>query len=80
MKSVNKLLSLVTGYPYESPDNETSFSKGIPIKYLKFIQKNLIKDPIKFRYMFRGGSKPGYKRPQAYCHKVGAETFAIYKR
>jgi hypothetical protein len=65
---------------YKSPDNETSLAKGIPIRELKFIQSLFINEPTKYRYVFRGKSKPGYKRPQAYCHKVGADSFAIYER
>ena len=67
---------------YESPDNETSLAKGIPIKLLSWVQGEF-KHPSrrKVRYVFRGVSIPGlYKRPQSFCHKGMAESFAIYKR
>ena len=31
-----------------------------------------------FSVKYRGKSKSGYVRPQNYCHKNGADTFAIY--
>jgi hypothetical protein len=70
---------------HASPFFEESLAKGIPIKYLKTVQAALLFGEASegltgFRYMFRGKSKPGYKRPQAWCSKAGAETFAIYKR
>jgi hypothetical protein len=67
---------------YESPDNETSLAKGIPIKLLSWVQGEF-KHPSrrKVRYVFRGVSIPGsYRRPQSWCHKAMADTFAIYKR
>ncbi len=70
---------------YESPSNETSFAKGIPMKYLKLMQSSLLYfdslEGVKgFRYCFRGKSKPGFKRPQAWCPRSQADTFAIYER
>tara|TARA_B110000196_G_C20645115_1_gene430315 strand:+ start:86 stop:355 length:270 start_codon:yes stop_codon:yes gene_type:complete len=78
---------------YSAPWNEESLAKGIPIKYLKQVQAGLLFGDFSdgltgFRYMFRGGpkyktsaNKTGYsKRPQAFCHKAMADTFAIYKR
>ena len=78
---------------YQSPIEEASFAKGIPMKYLKQIQAAMLfSDTIQgvkgFRYAFRGAAKyktsankTGYhKRPQAFCHKDMAETFAIYER
>ena len=70
---------------YESPESEASFYKGIPIKYLKDVQKSLLfydsLDGVKtFRYIFRGKSKPGFKRPQAWCPKAHADTFAVYEK
>ena len=67
---------------YESPDNETSLAKGIPIKLLSWVQGEF-NNPSrrKVRYVFRGVSIPGlYRRPQSWCHKHMADTFAIYKR
>ena len=67
---------------YESPDNETSLAKGIPIKLLPWVQKEFnAPSRRKVRYVFRGVSIPGlYQRPQSWCHKHMADTFAIYKR
>ena len=70
---------------YASPSSEASFAKGIPMKYLKLMQSSLLYfdslEGVKgFRYCFRGKSKPGFKRPQAWCPKAQADTFAIYER
>ncbi len=70
---------------YKSPESEASFAKGIPMKYLKLMQSSLLYfdslDGVKgFRWVFRGKSKPGFVRPQAWCPKPHAETFAIYER
>jgi hypothetical protein len=78
---------------HQSPWNEESLAKGIPIKYLKQVQAGLLFGDFSegltgFRYMFRGGpkyktpaNKTGYRiRPRAFCHKAMADTFAIYKR
>jgi hypothetical protein len=79
-------------YKYKSPSNEASYAKCIPMKYLKQIQEDLKHDNAtrvfmnrafggdKYRYMFRGKSKLGFKRPQAWCPKPHAETFAIYEK
>jgi hypothetical protein len=32
------------------------------------------------RYRYRGKSKPGYARPQSFCHMNFADTFAVYTR
>ena len=85
------IMNLLT--KYSSPWNEESLAKGIPIKYLKQVQVSLLFGDFSesltgFRYMFRGGpkyktsaNKTGYsKRPQAFCHKAMADTFAIYER
>jgi hypothetical protein len=71
---------------YESPASETSLAKGIPIKLLGWVQGKF-NNPSrrKVRYVFRGVSggwrhAVWYKRPQSFCHKGMADTFAIYKR
>ena len=54
---------------------------NIPIKYLphfKVISKS--KKAINVRYIYRGKSKPGYQRPQSYCHMNMADTFSLYYR
>ena len=54
---------------------------GIPIKYLKYFKLvSKHKDAKKIRYRYRGKSKPGYARPQSFCHMNMADTFAIYYR
>ena len=61
---------------YISPSSETSAFKGIPINLYDGVTRML---PIKKRRIkFRGKSKPWYKRPQSFCHKFAADTFAIY--
>lgn len=78
---------------YASPANERSLAKGIPIKLLKWVQHEIANEtyPTKVRYMFRGhsggwrynedlDSYEWYKRPQSFCHKGMASTFAIYER
>lgn len=63
---------------YQSPTNESSCFKGIPIKYryhptIRHIMKSRL-----FSVKYRGLSKLGYQRPQNHCHKDYADTFAIY--
>ncbi len=68
---------------YKSPANERSLAKGIPIKLLPQVQAEMRKRTLlskKVRYVFRGVSNDLYKRPQSYCHKDMADTFAIYER
>ena len=71
---------------YQSPIEEASFAKGIPMKYLKldtssYVVSLMAMQGVKgLRYVFRGQSKPGFKRPQAWCPKAHATSFAIYER
>ena len=63
---------------YRSPPSEASTFKGIPMKLYNGVTWLL---PNKNRRIkFRGKSRTDiwYKRPQSYCHKFAAETFAIY--
>ena len=56
-------------------------ASGIPIKYLKYfkvVTNN--KKAMNVRYRYRGKSKPGYARPQSFCHMNFADTFAVYTR
>lgn len=78
--TANRILQI-----YRSSSSESSFAKGIPMKYLKLMQSSLLfydsLEGVKgFRYVFRGKSKPGFKRPQAWCPKAQADSFAIYER
>ena len=57
---------------------ESSLYKGIPIVYRHDpIVRELMKTRL-FSVRYRGCSKKGYSRPQDYCHKEYADTFAIY--
>ena len=61
---------------FRSPDSHESEFKGIPMSLYDTVTRLL---PCKDRrILFRGTSKPGYKRPQAYTIKAMADTFAIY--
>ena len=61
---------------YKSPTYETSTFKGIPMEHFRWVTRML---PVKNRRIkYRGASKPGYTRPQSFCHKFAADTFAIY--
>ena len=78
-----KVIEILT--KYQSPIEEASFAKGIPMKYLKLIQGSILyadgMQGVKgLRYVFRGPSKPGFKRPQAWIPKAHATSFAIYER
>ena len=61
---------------YKSSTYERSDFKGIPMEHFRWVTRML---PVKNRRIkYRGTSKPGYRRPQSYCHKFAADTFAIY--
>lgn len=71
---------------YETTNGEQSLYKGIPIVYRYHpVIRSLMKTRL-FSVKYRGASKkshtlsgfPGYNRPQYFCHKNGADTFAIY--
>lgn len=73
---------LIIKYLTDPFSKEISIAKGIPIKYLKYF-KEVSSTGIgkKVRYRFRGESMDGiYDRPQSFCHKLMAQTFAIYHR
>ena len=75
---------------YISPENESSVFKGIPISMRHTYSIRNLMMTRKFSVRYRGKSKLNYVdgvldspadmyiRPQAYCHKDHAETFAIY--
>ena len=65
---------------------EQSLYKGIPIVYRYHpVIRSLMKSRL-FSVKYRGASKKsctlsgyeGYGRPQNFCHKEGADSFAIY--
>ena len=61
---------------YKSSTYEASTFKGIPMEHFRLVTRML---PVKNRRIkYRGTSKHGYRRPQSYCHKFAADTFAIY--
>ena len=61
--------------------NGTCIASNIPIKYLKFFKEvSASRRAKKIRYRYRGVSKPGYNRPQSFCHMYGADTFSVYHR
>ena len=54
---------------------------NIPIKYLPYFKEvSASRKAKKLRYRYRGKSKPGYQRPQSFCHLYGADTFSVYYR
>ena len=67
---------------YISPKNENSTFKGIPISLRYSDEVRNLMMTRKFSVKYRGTStycgKNSYVRPQSYCHKDHAETFAIY--
>ena len=70
---------------YISPENESSVFKGIPIDLRDSDEVRNLMMTRMFSVKYRGTSKIGYvtspsfyKRPQSYCHKEWADTFAIY--
>ena len=78
-KVVNPLLikHLVSRQDY----NGSCIASGIPIKYLKYFKEvSAHKNAMNVRYRYRGKSKPGYVRPQSFCHMNFADTFAVYTR
>ena len=70
---------------YISPENESSVFKGIPIDLRNSDEVRNLMMTRMFSVKYRGTSKIGYvnspsfyNRPQSYCHKEWADTFAIY--
>ena len=66
--------------PYLSPENETSVFKGIPRSHRFHPTIRALMITGLFRIKYRGASKGNYKRPQAHCHSLYSDSFAIYKR
>jgi len=70
------LLKYLTSNPAD-----VCIAANIPIKYLPYFKEvSASSRAKKIRYRYRGTSKPGYKRPQSFCHMNYADTFAIYYR
>ena len=69
---------MINLFDYKSPDSEASIFKGIPISERQNpVVRELMKSRL-FSVRYRGTSKDNYDRPQDYCHKEYADTFAIY--
>ena len=62
---------------FASPSEERSMLKNIPISMLDDFK---LVFGTGFRIKFRGSSKAGYVRPQAFIHKEFADSFAVYKK
>lgn len=77
INNIDQVLNIIE--QYRSPVDEFSIAKNIPLKYLNmfYMYSKKVK-PLRIRY--RGKSKFNYKRPQEHCHKVMADSFAIYVR
>ena len=76
---VNPLISkhMIDPFTYKG----SCIASGIPIKYLKYFKEvSASRRAKKIRYRYRGVSKPGYNRPQSFCHMYGADTFSVYHR
>ena len=69
---------------YLSPEKEASVFKGIPIALRHSDEVRNLMMTRKFSVKYRGKSKHLghiiYIRPQSYCHKEYADTFAIYPK
>ena len=75
---VNPLLIKYLTDPF---GDEVSIAKNIPMKYLSYFKEVSASHRAKpVRYRYRGESKPGYARPQSFCHMNGADTFSVYPR
>ena len=62
---------------YLAHPNEQCIAKAIPIRYLPIFKEFSLKvKPLRIRY--RGNSTAQYIRPQSFCHKDRANSFAIY--
>jgi hypothetical protein len=66
-------LSYLLWIKYASPDNERSFSKNVPIKYLDDVRKLC---PGQFRVVYRGPRSFG----NSITHKRDATGFSLYAK
>ena len=67
------ILSYSLWIKYASPDNERSFSKNVPIKYLDEVRKLW---PGQFRVVYRGPRLLG----NSMTHKRDATGFSLYAK
>ena len=65
---------------HKAPTYESAFAKDIPNSVENHKMASRLAKVVKIRKKYRGKSRYGYTRPQAFCHKHGADRFAIYER
>ena len=63
---------------YKSSTYEASTFKGIPMNHFDWVTHMLPRKNRRIKFRGRSRTDIWYKRPQSYCHKFAAETFAIY--
>ena len=75
-KTEYRFISLVQ---FESPENERSVWKNVPMQYLDFVKDCCAKASsitgVKYRFRFRG---PRHDAFASHCLKDNARTFAVY--
>tara|TARA_Y100001938_G_scaffold128424_1_gene182183 strand:- start:114 stop:368 length:255 start_codon:yes stop_codon:yes gene_type:complete len=65
---------------YKAPLYESAFAKDIPNSLENHQMAKRLAKVVKIRKKYRGSSRYGYTRPSAFCHKHGADRFALYER
>ena len=86
MNSLNfpkNLLEIIQGFDvsdYESPENERSYYKDIPIEYIDHPVIVQLMADYKLKAVYRGSSTSSFKRPQSYMPRAHAQRFALYQR
>ena len=65
---------------YPAPDEEMAFAKDIPNNDYNHTMTNRLAKLVPLRRKYRGKSRYGYTRPRDFCHKGGADRFALYNR
>ena len=63
---------------YKAPGYEYAFAKDIPNTLYNHQITNRIAKIVPLRRKYRGKSRYGYTRPRDFCHKRGADRFALY--
>ena len=65
---------------YEAPGYEYAFAKDIPNSWYNHMMAKRLSKVVRIRKKYRGKSRYGYTRPSSFCHKGGADRFALYFR
>ena len=65
---------------YKAPGYEYAFAKDIPNTLDNHKMTDRLAKIIPLRRKYRGKSRYGYTRPSSFCHKGGADRFALYFR